>query len=97
MLNFTKKLITLRKENPALRRGDFLPMANCPRGMLAYLRRTKEQTILVALNFTDRHAVIEFPTGEWRWLYSTTRTAPADSNAGQSRLAPHEVRLWAMS
>jgi alpha-glucosidase len=76
LLNFTRKLISLRRQNPALVRGDFT-LLPAPRSCLVYLRRTEDQTLLVALNFSGRrvrwsHAV---PAGKRNW----TTLFPADA------------------
>ena len=83
MLNLVRKLIRLRKENPALRRGTFTALTAAPRGVLAYLRQVEAQTALVALNYTDKPKALDIPwlnrasgaTGEsgngWNILFST--------------------------
>ena len=54
LLNFYRRLIRTRRTEPALRSGLFLPVTYEPRSLLAYLRKTKDQTLLVALNFSRR-------------------------------------------
>jgi alpha-glucosidase len=85
LFNFTKRLLALRKKTPALVRGNFVPLET-PGGMLAYLRQTEEQTILVALNFSGRGVRFALPDGGWKMLLTT-----AKSSAGV--LAPFEVQL----
>ncbi|KAF0107864.1 MAG: alpha-glucosidase [Anaerolineaceae bacterium] len=91
LFNFTKKLIALRKGTPALRGGNFVPLTGCPRGVLAYLRRAAEQTVLVALNFSGRAARLPVPAAAWTPLLSTG-ALPAEVRT-EVRLAPHEVLL----
>ena len=54
VLSFYKKLIALRKD-PAYKDtfvyGDFVPLKDCGHNVIAYLRESGEQTILVAGNF----------------------------------------------
>lgn len=90
LFNFTRKLLALRREHPALRRGDFLPLETPP-GVLAYLRRTGTQSILVALNFSGRKVKITLPEGEWSLLFTSAGIPPA----AQQDLDAHEVRLLA--
>jgi alpha-glucosidase len=91
LLNFTRRLIALRKEYSALREGEFIPIENTPRGVLAYLRRTPEQTVLVAMNFSNRDVSVEIPAQEWLILLSTHER---DSRIGiKVDLVPHEVCL----
>jgi alpha-glucosidase len=53
LLNYYKKLIQLRKENPQLRDGDFVPIDQANNNVLSYLRKTKDgKAVLVSLNFT---------------------------------------------
>lgn len=54
LLNFYRRLLRIRKEKLALRRGLFQPLTFEPRRLLAYLRQDEHQTILVALNFSSR-------------------------------------------
>ncbi|MFH1524733.1 MAG: alpha-glucosidase [Chloroflexota bacterium] len=88
IFNFTKKLLALRKEIPALRGGDFIPLET-PRGVLAYLRHTQEQSVSVAVNFSPRARKYALPDGHWRILLTTAENL----QDGSSELAPHEVRL----
>jgi len=85
LFNFTRKLLALRRENPALQSGDFIPLET-PQGILAYLRRTGEQTILVAMNFSNRKMKFSLPDGGWCVLLTTAEGSPA-------RLAPGEIQL----
>ena len=98
MLNFTRNLIKLRREHPALYCGNFELLTKQPRGVLAYLRHTPEQTILVTLNFNNRPASMEnFPDGKWNILFSTN----PDGKVGRTvvltldhlQLIPHEVLI----
>ena len=85
LFNFTKKLLALRKENPALRRGDFIPLKT--RGsMLAFLRRTHEQTVLVAMNFNNQSVNYNLPDGKWHILLSSAQSSPGS-------LAPFEIQI----
>jgi glycosidase len=67
LLNLTRGLLRLRKQRPALVRGDFVPVTPQPRGRgaLVYRRELAGQpTILVALNFSKRALAVEMP-GQW--------------------------------
>jgi alpha-glucosidase len=85
LFNFTKKLLALRKEIPALRRGDFIPLETPP-GMLAYLRQIEGQSVLVAMNFGGRNFKFTLPDGNWRVLLTTTKDSPGTLN-------PYEIQL----
>ena len=93
MLNFTREIIKLRREKPALHRGDFALLTTQPKDALAYLRKTEEQTILLALNFKNRATTLDnLPAGNWRLLHSTARDSVPDS-IQRLRLFPYEVLI----
>jgi alpha-glucosidase len=92
LLNFTRRLIALRKKIPALQRGDFLPLTGLPNGTLAYLRRFERQIVLMALNFSRRERSMPLPKGNWQVLFSSTGTPPAEIPA-EIRLSPREFLL----
>jgi glycosidase len=85
LYNFTKTILNLRKETPALYRGEFVPLRT-PAGTLAYLRQSEEQTVLVAMNFSKRFVSYTPPEGLWRNIISTSEGAPG-------RLATHEIQI----
>jgi alpha-glucosidase len=88
LFHFTKKLLSLRKAYPALCRGGYLPLETPP-GILAYLRNTPEQSVLVAINFKGRPVKFVSPPGNWQMLFSSNE----DSKDPAAALASHEVRL----
>jgi alpha-glucosidase len=96
MLNFTRKLIRLRHEEPALYRGDFTLLTTQPKDTLAYLRHTQEQTFLVAMNFRNKPSRIRLPQIRLHWpqevLISTNNRAALPIN-DELRLEPFEVCL----
>ncbi len=51
LLNFTRKLIDLRKKHPSLYQGEFLPIQSSHK-ILAYIRKAGEESILVVCNFS---------------------------------------------
>ena len=86
LFHFTKKLLSLRKAQPALQRGDYVSLEAAP-GTLAYLRRLPEQSVLVAINFSRRAVHFVTPPGQWRAIIG------GDWQAAATFLAPYEVRL----
>ena len=93
MLNFTREIIKLRRELPALHQGDFTLLTTQPKDSLAYLRKTAEQTILIALNFKNRTTILEnIRAGNWNLLYSTSRDSIPESSQ-RLKLAPYEVLI----
>ncbi|QCR23189.1 alpha-amylase family glycosyl hydrolase [Pontibacter sp. SGAir0037] len=53
MLTFYKRLIQLRKQEPALHQGDYIPVGS-DRQMLAYIRVYEQQRFLIVLNLSHR-------------------------------------------
>jgi alpha-glucosidase len=95
LLNFTRKLLALRKKTPALRRGNFVPLAESPGGVLAYLRHAEEQTVLVALNFSNTATRLPVPEAAWTMLLSSaTFTGEIRSEV---RLGPHQILILVKS
>jgi alpha-glucosidase len=96
LFTFTRNLIALRKQYPALSRGDFAVLPS-PRNCLVYLRRTEEQTILIALNFSGRPVAWSFetllPRRKWNSLLPPET---AESNATRLVLEPNQVSLFLM-
>jgi alpha-glucosidase len=52
ILNLYRQLTALRRSNPALRDGEYVALAESDDMALAYLRRTKDAAVLVALNMS---------------------------------------------
>ena len=96
MLNFTRKLIKLRRDTPALVRGDFTLLTEKPKDSLFYLRETPDQKILVALNFKNRLASVEnVPDGNWNTLFSAKQKVQSTValSTAPLQLAPYEVLI----
>jgi glycosidase len=86
IFTFTKKMLHLRKNTPALTCGDFISNQS-PRGTLSYIRQAEDQRILVMMNFNKRHVNIDLPSGDWRVIFS--------SSEGESgKLGPYEIQLY---
>ena len=90
-LNFTKKLIALRKENKTLRSGDFLPLSDLPEDIMAYLRKSDKETILVALNFGAKERKLTLPKDSWKIFFSETRKE--EIREKEILLTPYEILL----
>ena len=96
LLNFTRQLTKLRRESPALVRGDFFLHTIQPKDALVYIRETLEQKILIGLNFKNRSKTVDnFPIGTWQTLISTNRLSglQVESSNGKVQLGPYEVLI----
>ena len=97
LLNFYRSLIALRRSHPALREGMFSPVTFGTRFIMAYLRQTKDETILVALNFSRlRQRLVlggELARGARKLLLSSERTELPDDSHGILTLEPFEASI----
>jgi alpha-glucosidase len=74
ILNFVKNIIRIRKNEPALQRGNFTPIITNPRHLLAFARAFGKDKILVVLNFSSRELTYQLPDGEWVSLFDNQTT-----------------------
>lgn len=95
LYNFTRHLIATRREQIALRRGDFVLLTPHPRHVLSYLRQTSDEMILIALNFSPhpQHTTLpqEVTEGAWQSLVSTHSPTQLEQSL---LLQPFEARIW---
>ena len=61
VVNFYKKAIALHHAHPALTFGTYAPVDEKNKRVLAYLRRGETETLLVAINLSDRQTKVSFP------------------------------------
>ncbi|HEX5942110.1 MAG TPA: alpha-glucosidase [Anaerolineales bacterium] len=60
LLNYYKQLLQVRKGNPALIEGEYIPLDTSAKDYFAFLRKSEEQTILVLLNFSEKKLNLDF-------------------------------------
>jgi alpha-glucosidase len=84
-----RRLVWLRRTNPALTTGTFEQVAVGGRTVFAYLRRGQTQAALVVLGFGRREVQVvlpDSPSGRpWRPILSTHAPLPADNSPGRLR------------
>jgi cyclomaltodextrinase len=72
---WVKKLIWLRKNTPALRRGDFQSLLTDGSGIsCAFARHLGEETVLVAVNSSSSRQSLRLPVEKYGWEDSTSGT-----------------------
>lgn len=54
VLSFYKQVIQLRKTEPGLREGAYVPLNESDPNVISYLRKSKDGTVLIVLNFSDK-------------------------------------------
>ena len=79
LYQFTQKLLALRKSHPALCRGELAFLSGVPSSVLAFVRQTPEQSILVALNFSGSALNYALPGGKWELLFFNGQSAQPGS------------------
>lgn len=95
MLNFTRTLLKLRRESPALHGGKHTSLNGTPSDVYAYLRESGDQRFVIAINFSGepREFVLNEANGGSIHLSTLMdRTDEAISN-GKVSLRPHESVL----
>lgn len=60
LLNYYKHLLRVRKNTPALIEGEYIPVHNTAKDYFAFLRQSAGQTVLVILNFSEKHLELDF-------------------------------------
>jgi alpha-glucosidase len=92
---FYRSLIQLRKKYAVLRDGMFLPLTYDPRTLIAYLRQSKEQTILVAVNFIRRPNRLalggDLLRASWKILLTSSSKTQPEIHNGLLHLDANEV------
>ncbi len=90
--NAYKRLLSLRKTNPALRDGTQTTINNNDPDVFAFLRRDGDATVLVALNMSAKSRTVAFHLDEYG--VHGAQLAPLYSTTGQSgSLATSRVEL----
>jgi alpha-glucosidase len=98
LLNWYRRLIWLRKENPALQCGSYRAIEGTPRGVFAYTRESGEEKIAVLLNFTARQVSMGgeaggLQGGSWRVLLSTVERRSCGQEVGTVALEANEAMV----
>ncbi len=95
LLSFYRRLIALRRATPALVAGEYAPVDEQAADYLAFTRSTPEQTVLVALNFSEQPqtAILSLPHSQARVLFSSTTRHAQPADLARLELAPFEVYI----
>jgi alpha-glucosidase len=94
LLNFYRQMLALRKANPALIIGDYLPVHPQASGYFAFLRQTESQNCLVILSYASDPIRLSFEAVAKQGklvLSSQQREASLDLDA--LTLAPYEILI----
>jgi alpha-glucosidase len=94
LLNFYRSLLQVRRATPALLKGDYRPLLEESAELLAFLRPTPEQTVLVLLNYSASAHQVSLPELDMksaRLLFRSGGEKTLDPNS--LTLEPFEVRI----
>ena len=81
LLTFYRRLLRIRKATPALVEGDYQPIHETEEDVLAFLRSTPEQKVLVLLNFSEEQVpqdLSDLGAKSARIIFSTAESVTTD-------------------
>ena len=96
ILNYYKRLVRVRKQNPALIKGEYKPVHEKAEDYVAFLRFTQEQSVLVALNYSPNHHELKFSVPGKKTahiLFSSAGRGKKDEALSQVSLGAFEVLI----
>jgi alpha-glucosidase len=93
VLNFYRRLITLRRAQPALHKGDFQSIES-DKDVVAYRRMYQGIEIMVILNFASSVRQHKIDAGmPWKVLLGTHRDSGSPVDKGTMAVYPYEVMV----
>jgi alpha-glucosidase len=103
ILNWYKQLLALRRANLALLDGDYIALNENDPDVLSYLRKTKNDTVLVVINMSAAPQTVNFKLSKQRFsaksaktLLTTQSSLQNNSSIAQLSLEPFEVYIAAL-
>jgi alpha-glucosidase len=104
ILNLYRKLLRLRRENPALREGEYVALNQSDPHVLCYLRRYKEKAVLVVLNMSSQSQQVKIDfsreglAGDSPRTLLRTASRPVEASPpGSLSLEPFEAYIGELS
>lgn len=95
LLSYYQRLIAVRRQTPALVAGEYAPLHPRARAYLAFLRYTREQSVIVILNYSDKARRLSFniPGKTSAHLLFSSHSGKTDERLDRVHLDPFEVRI----
>src|SRR6266567_4264855 len=100
ILNFYKRVLALRHQEPALLDGEYVALNEDDPNVLSYLRRYKDQDVLVVLNMSARKQKAAFDLGaqglsgaKATTMLTTMKTHPKEVSLSSIALEPFGVYI----
>jgi alpha-glucosidase len=90
LLSWYRRLVHLRRREPALHRGTYLRLAQTTADVFGYLREHDGEQVAVLLNFSRRRRPAAVPDGAWEIVVSTSSRV-GTASGGKLDLLGYEV------
>ena len=84
ILNFYKNLLAIRHTNKALLDGDYVALNQGNANVYSYLRRYKNQAVLVVLNMSEKQQNVSFDFSAQGFAGAQLKTLLTASSGGQT-------------
>jgi alpha-glucosidase len=104
ILQFYKHLLALRHQDAALREGEYVPLNEDQPNVVSYLRRYKNQAVLVVLNLSGTEQKVSFDLGRQGFsggkattLLTTLSAHPQEVRLSEVSLEPFGVYIATLS
>ena len=101
ILNFYRNLIALRKTNKALLDGDWIALNPDDKNVLSYLRRNKDEAVIVVLNMSPNDERVSFDLSRQGFESVQLKTLLTVWSGGQTlpemQLSPYAVYIGQVS
>jgi alpha-glucosidase len=104
ILNWYKQLLALRRSNPALLDGDYIGLNEKDPNVLSYLRKTKNDAVIIVINMSAAPQTVNFNLSKQRLsgksaktLLTTQPSLQNNSSVAQLSLEPFAVYIAAVS
>jgi alpha-glucosidase len=103
ILNFYKRLLALRHSNKALLDGDYVALNQDDANVYSYLRRYKNQAVLVVLNMSPNQQKVDFDLSTQGFALKQAKTLLTTTAAGSEQpiagivLPPYTVYIGELS
>ena len=97
ILTFYRKLLELRRDEPALRDGEYVPVNPQDANVFAFVRRFKDEAVLVALNMSGRPQILKLDLAKTGWpsakllVLATSSRKPAKRASTKLSMGPFSV------
>jgi alpha-glucosidase len=93
ILQFYKHVLALRHQDPSLREGEYIPLNEDQPNIVSYLRRYKNEAVLVVLNMSGAEQKVSFDLGKQGFSGASATTLLTTLSAHPKEMKVSEVSL----